>query len=198
MSVTRERYDQGQSWDEYLAGFTIPSIPWKQNFEKLELEPDVKAWLDQRDRPLHILCTTEEWCGDARAYVPAVARIAADYPQLDLKIFLRDKNLDITDQYLKDGEHRAIPVFVVFDENFQEKGHFIERPAAVTEFMAKARAEWAAAHPEFPDADKGLGEMSEETRKAYIAQSRQWNAENGNAWANQTLREVLALADAQA
>ncbi len=195
MTVNRERYDQGMSWEEYLAGFTIPSAPWKKNFDDLVLEPDIRAWLEARDRPVHILCTTEEWCGDARAYVPGVARVAADYPQVQLKIFLRDQNLDITDQYLKDGQHRSIPVFVIFDEAFREKGHFIERPAMVTEFMARAREQFVADHPEFPDADKGLAEMSEETRKAYLARMRQWNADHGNAWANQTLREIFAIAD---
>jgi hypothetical protein len=47
---------------------------------------------------------------------------------VELRVFLRDRNPDITDQFLKHGRYRTIPVFVFFDEAMSELARFIERP----------------------------------------------------------------------
>jgi thiol-disulfide isomerase/thioredoxin len=194
VTVSKERFDSGMTWEQYLDQFKVPNQPWKDNFARQVWSDDIVAYFEQRDRPLHILTTTEDWCGDARAYVPVVARLAADYPQVVNRLFLRDQNLDIQDQYLKDGEHRSIPTFVVFDADFTELGHFIERPASVTQFTAEARQKWAAEHPEFSDALAPFGEMSQETRAAYMQTSRAWAADYGVEWGNQVVRELIAIA----
>jgi len=47
-----------------------------------------------------------------------------------MRIFLRDENPDLMDQFLKEGLYRSIPVFVFFDERMNEVARFIEsRPA---------------------------------------------------------------------
>ena len=92
----------------------------------------------------------EDWCGDVIANVPVLGRIAKDSGKLELRVFLRDQNLDIMEQYLLKGQFRAIPVFVFLDENFNEIGHWIERPAAVTELRERLRREiYYAQHPEY-------------------------------------------------
>ncbi len=44
-----------------------------------------------------------------------------------MRIFLRDANPDLMDQYLKNGLYRSIPVFVFFDEDMNELARFIEQ-----------------------------------------------------------------------
>ena len=61
--------------------------------------------------------------------------------------FLRDQNAELMDQYLNQGQFRSIPVFVIFDQNFNEQGHWIERPALITELSAKLRADLFANDP---------------------------------------------------
>ena len=51
-------------------------------------------------------------------------------PSIETRIFLRDENTDLMDQFLKDGRYRSIPVFVFFDEDMQELARFIERRPA--------------------------------------------------------------------
>lgn len=48
------------------------------------------------------------------------------------------------DQYLYKGEFRSIPVLVFFDDDFNELGHWIERPARVREAMDRPRADLIA------------------------------------------------------
>ena len=66
----------------------------------------------------------EDWCGDVIANLPLLGELAQASGKLNLRVFLRDQNLDIMDQYLKEGKFRSIPVFAFFDQDFsQGSGH---------------------------------------------------------------------------
>ena len=45
------------------------------------------------------LLITETWCGDAANSVPVIAKMAELNPLIDLRIVLRDENLDLMDQF---------------------------------------------------------------------------------------------------
>jgi len=63
------------------------------------------------------------------------------HPRVEMRIFLRDKNPDLMDQYLNQGIYRSIPVFAFFDENMNEVARFLERPPKLTEQLEKAMLE---------------------------------------------------------
>jgi hypothetical protein len=65
------------------------------------------------------LVITEDWCGDSAQNLPAIAKIASLNNNIQLKIVLRDSNLDLMDLYLTDGK-RSIPKLVALDENLNE------------------------------------------------------------------------------
>ncbi len=77
--------------------------------------------------PRNVLVITEDWCGTALSSVPVLARLVAGRPEIEVRVFLRDANLDLMDQYLKDGKYRSIPVIVVFDADMKERGRVLER-----------------------------------------------------------------------
>jgi hypothetical protein len=59
-----------------------------------------------------------------------VARLVERRPDIELRVFLRDDNPDVMDQYLEKGLYRSIPVFAFFDEHMNELARFIEtRPS---------------------------------------------------------------------
>ena len=76
----------------------------------------------------HLLVLSEEWCGDAVNTVPVVAKLAALSPNLELRVLARDENLDLMDAHLT-GTSRSIPVVIVLDEEFNERGWWGPRPA---------------------------------------------------------------------
>ena len=86
-----------------------------------------------RGRKLKVLVITEDWCGDALVGFPALARLVEDAPDVEMRVFLRDANPDVMDQYLKKGIYRTIPVIVFFDEQMNELARFMERQDVVTE-----------------------------------------------------------------
>lgn len=71
---------------------------------------------------------TEPWCGDSAYLLPVIADAADLSDQVVLRILLRDKNLDVMDQYLTDGS-RSIPKLVAFAEDGEELFTWGPRPA---------------------------------------------------------------------
>ena len=56
-----------------------------------------------------------------------------------MRVFLRDRNPDVMDRYLKRGTFRTIPVFVFYDERMNELARFTERQDVVSELHTLAK-----------------------------------------------------------
>jgi hypothetical protein len=78
----------------------------------------------------HLLVLSEDWCGDAVNTVPVVARLAALSPNLELRVLARDENLDLMDAHLT-GTSRSIPVVILLDAEYRERGWWGPRPTAL-------------------------------------------------------------------
>jgi hypothetical protein len=79
-----------------------------------------------RDAQLWMVLT-EPWCGDSAQNLPYIFKIAACNPLIDVRILLRDQNLDIMDAYLTNGT-RGIPKLVAFDLQGRELFRWGPRP----------------------------------------------------------------------
>jgi hypothetical protein len=129
--VTPERFAQGMSFAAYLAQMRTNKERFEKRMADSEITPADREAI--RGRKLKILVITEDWCGDALVGFPALARLVDGEPDVDMRVFLRDENPDVMDQYLKRGLYRTIPVFVFFDERMNELARFMERQDVVTE-----------------------------------------------------------------
>ena len=83
---------------------------------------------------------SEDWCGDSAQTIPYLVKMADLNPNIELRILLRDKNLDIMDLYLTDG-NRAIPKLVAFDYIGNELFTWGPRPYEARQLVNKAKAE---------------------------------------------------------
>ncbi len=194
MSVTRERFEQGMTYDEYKAQMTRNQERFATNEQQLALDPADVAAFKNLPQPLNVLVIAEDWCGDVINNLPILGRIAAESGKLNLRVFLRDQNLDLIDQYLKEGKFRSIPVFVFFDDQFREIGRFIERPASVTERNDHYRQKMYADHPEFGSPDASISELPEEIRTALSEATATWREESrplNNQDVVRSLREIV-------
>jgi len=64
------------------------------------------------------LLITEPWCGDAAHCVPTIVEMAKLNTNIELKIVLRDKSIDLIDKHLSNGG-RSIPKLIAMNENFE-------------------------------------------------------------------------------
>ena len=141
MGITRERFEQGMTYEQYTAQMVDNRELLMEAEHKTKLREEDLQFFSQLPRVVHVLVLTEDWCRPAARSIPVLARLAAKSGRLQLRFFLRDQNLDIMDQYLKDGVHRTIPTFVFFDHDFRELGHWQERPAKIEEMLIKMETE---------------------------------------------------------
>ncbi|MEX2223294.1 MAG: thioredoxin family protein [Candidatus Rokuibacteriota bacterium] len=131
--VTAERFAQGMTFPEYLAQMGANRERFVKRMAEIEIRPEDREAIRALDRKLKVLVITEDWCGDALVGFPGLAKLVADAPGVEMRVFLRDENPDVMDQYLKRGMFRTIPVFVFFDELMNEMARFMERQDVVTE-----------------------------------------------------------------
>lgn len=190
-TITQQRFAQGQTYDAWKAAMTRNREQVEANEQGVTLSPDQLAPF--RRRPLHVVVLAADWCGDVVANLPVLARIAAQAPELDLRIFDRDGNNDLMVQYLNQGQFKSIPVVAFFDASWREVGVFIERPASVTELRARKRREIFAAHPEFGPPDGPVDQLPEDIRARLQAELKKMRDETVG-WANaEVVRELTAI-----
>jgi selT/selW/selH-like putative selenoprotein len=195
MAVTKERFEQGMTYAAYKEQMTRNRERLEENEQTVEFAPEDLAFFAQLPKPLNVLALAEDWCGDVIANLPVLGRLAATTGKLNVRIFLRDQNLDLMDQYLNRGEFRSIPTFVFFDEAFQELGHWIERPARVTEMQAQMRRDLFASDPLFAglELNTPYGEMPEEARDRLRAANAAFREENRALFDQEVVRELRAV-----
>ena len=139
--VTKERFLQGMTFQQYLDQMGTNKEKFMEFLREVKVRPEDREALRKLGKKLNVLVITEDWCGDALYNVPVLGRLVEGNPNVEVRVFLRDKNPDLMDQYLNQGTYRSIPVFAFFDENMKEIARFIERPPKVTEVLEKKMLE---------------------------------------------------------
>ena len=134
--VTPARYEQGLSWQEWMASIDRNEEKFAENYEGFNPDPaDVTAIKGLVGKgATKCLALGEAWCTDVVRGLPVMAKVS-EQAGLDLKIFYRDQNLDIMNEFLKRGEFMSIPVFVFYTKDHRYLGHWIERAEKVKDEM---------------------------------------------------------------
>ena len=128
--VTRERFEQGLTLQQYVDKMSFNRERFVDAIEDATVGPEGARVLERLTGARRVLVISEDWCGTCLAHVPYVAKLIEGRPEIDMRLFPRDANLDLMDQYLKQGRYRSIPVFAFFDEDMNELARFLEtRPS---------------------------------------------------------------------
>jgi thiol-disulfide isomerase/thioredoxin len=124
--VTAERFAQGMTVPQYLAQMRLNRDAFSRLFAEAAVRPEDRAVMGALGRKIRILVITEDWCPDSLRTIPVLAKLVDRLPDVEMRVFRRDENPDLMDQYLKHGQFRAIPVFAVFDEEMNEVARLLE------------------------------------------------------------------------
>ena len=195
MAITAERFAQGMTYDEYKAQMTRNQDRFAANEAAVQLQQDDVTALVELPEQVNVLVLAEDWCGDVINNLPVLGRLAtASEGKLKIRVFLRDQNLDLMNQYLNHGEFQSIPVFAFFDQQFKELGHFIERPAQVTERRERLMAELYAQHPEFGPPDQPISQLPEAVRGEVMGAMMSWREQSVNEDNQAVITEIRTIA----
>jgi hypothetical protein len=185
--ITIDRFQKGKTFQEYMESGIRNRELFERNYNDLQITAEQKAALQELaakpNGPDHMVVIGEDWCPDVYRGLGVAQRIA-ETMNIPLRFFERDQNKDMIQPYLKDGQFESIPVYVIYDKDHREIGHFIERPKLANEQLHLTRDVLGDTSPE--GIARQLGhEPSEEEIAAARATAREKYLEwqQGPTWA---------------
>lgn len=194
MAVTRERFNQGMTYEQAKAQMprNLPNI--EQNEKDLKLsEADLAPW-KALPQSYNVLVLVIDPCPDVYTNLPILDRIARESGKLNVRIFMRDDNKDLMEQFMN-GPYESVPVFAFFDDDFNLQSVFIERPKQVTEHRARLTAKIHESDPAFGPMGTTAGQMAEDVRARYQAAINQMRSETKDFYVSESIRELREIAE---
>lgn len=113
--------------------------------DNIVLNSNLISVLNKNKTQLIFVVLAEGWCGDAGQNLTILEKIENESNQkIELKLLLRDDNLEIMDQYLTNGG-RSIPIVIGLDKNtLKEIFVWGPRPKEAQVLMEKLKTENAS------------------------------------------------------
>lgn len=97
------------------------------------------------------LVITESWCGDAAHVIPVVNKVAQLNKNIDLRLVLRDDNLQLMNAFLTNG-NQAIPKLIALDNDSKEVSFtYGPRPTDATSMVEDYKSKYGTLTPEFKE-----------------------------------------------
>lgn len=130
----------GDNHSDAMLNYTKLNIFRMKRLDKTTRLTEVTlAQIQKENRKITWLVITEAWCGDAAQIIPVLNKLAAENDNINLKMILRDENLEIMDQFLTNGS-RSIPILIVLDsESLEVLNSWGPRPTEVQEMVMEAK-----------------------------------------------------------
>ncbi len=144
-NVFAEGKTTGPNQSEELTHYTGLNIRRMNRLNKTtQIEDALKKVIQNIDRDQLWLVISEGWCGDAAQSLPVIHKMAELNDHIQLKIILRDENLEVMDAYLTNGS-RSIPKLIILDaENLEEIAVWGSRPLAAQQLAADLKRQGMA------------------------------------------------------
>ena len=178
--VTPERFASGLTYAEYIGQIKVNKNWFQQLYDDFQLSPeDVRYFSEvagRPDGPAKMLVLGEDWCPDVYRGMPVMARIA-EASSMEMRVFARDSNMDIMNEFLKEGQWASIPTAVFYTREHGYLCHWIERPAEADREMEEIASQVKADMPDAEDVQ-------------IRAAARPRNQERYPAWQRETVREI--------
>ena len=132
----------------------------------IQLTKETIAKIKDVKEPQTWLVLTEGWCGDAAQNIPVIHKIAAENPNINFKLVLRDENLELMDEFLTNGG-RSIPKLIALNKENEVINTWGPRPTVATQMVADYKAKKGSLDAEFKEDlqvwyNKNKGENTQE------------------------------------
>ncbi|WP_298556524.1 thioredoxin family protein [uncultured Algibacter sp.] len=137
---------------EALANYTKLNDRRMRRWDKtIKISEDLQKKISEFNQKTTWLIITESWCGDAAHVVPAIHKIAELNPNIDLKIVLRDENLELMDMFLTNGGRAIAKVIMIDNETGEVLNTYGPRPSEATSYVNRFKAKHGKLTPEFKE-----------------------------------------------
>lgn len=190
MAISKDTYASGLTAEQYIDLVEANREKFLENIDNAKISDDLKQFFTEN--PVSIAAIAEDWCTDVVHFLPVAIKLAREVDTVDLRIFQRDET-ELINDYLNQGEFKSIPVFVFHDRDWNELGHFIERPAQATNLMAEESSRFQRENSDLEGVTRSYANMPDETRTKVRANAARFRWDNFDAWNGLFFDEVKAI-----
>lgn len=139
----------GSNQSDDLLNYSLLNDKRMKRLDKtIKISETTAAKLKEIKEPQTWLVLTEGWCGDAAQNLPVINKIAEENSNIQLKLVLRDENLELMDEFLTNGG-RSIPKLIALNKNNEVIDSWGPRPVIATKMVADYKAEHGSLDADF-------------------------------------------------
>lgn len=162
--------------EAYIEAAATNQELWRAIQRRAAAPEDLVRRVERLPGEWRLLVLTEDWCGDGINSIPPLAALAEAADNLELRILDRDEHPALMDTHLTNGS-RSIPVVIVLDGAWSERGWWGPRPA---ELQAWVLSEGKGMEPD-----------------ARYREIRRWYARDGGRTTQEEVIDLLERAAAE-
>ena len=130
-----EEKSTGPIQSEELTNYSLLNEARMKRLDKtIEIEDEIIAEFQKIDETQKWLVITESWCGDAAQNLPIIHKLAELNDKIELKLVLRDENLELMDLFLT-NKSRSIPKVIILDNELNVLNTWGPRPSFATKMV---------------------------------------------------------------
>ena len=139
--LLKEQKSTGPNQSEALYNYSLLNDRRMKRLDKTsKLTEETIENVKKINQPQTWLVLTEGWCGDAAQNLPVLSKMAEENENVDLKLVLRDENLELMDAFLTNGG-RSIPKLIALDEDKNVLFTWGPRPSVATKMITDYKEE---------------------------------------------------------
>lgn len=140
IQIANERLENpaDQNEIEYKPYYELGLQRMNRTLKKLVIDEEQVNELKSKNFDGKILIISEAWCGDASATVPALVNFFEGHNEV--KIFLRDSDSSLIEQFLTNGT-QSIPKVIILDKEFKVKNSWGPRPKFGHDLLLKYKVD---------------------------------------------------------
>lgn len=166
----RVTYAQGVPFAEFLASAQRRREEWLTNYARAEaIDATLVARANAVPGRWRLLVVSVDSCSDSVNTVPYIARLVDQLERVELRVVTPDQGRAVMETHRTPDDRAATPTVVLLDEEWQERGCFVERPPKLRDHMEA-----------LPAAERFAGKM-------------EWYRQDAGA---ETVREIVAMLEA--
>lgn len=193
-------FERGLRIDRYISSIAENRDNFRANFVKAigYFTLDDLLFFRGLSAPIRVAVLTDDSIADTVRDIPILARLSVEVRTVDLRLFRRNTDPEVSALLSPPSAPNAAPVTVFYTAEMRPRAALVERLPEMTQMMQARRAEWIAAHPDIPDITGSVDQMSAVTRTRLTQAVTSLSAREQFQWGRAMAVELRSIAERMA
>lgn len=136
MKSEQKFFEESMLMDEYMDTMQTLKEESYAVYDAFHVPEDTRLEVI-RNKKLHILAISEDWCGDAMLNNPIMRKIA-EATAMEMRVAKRDEDTSLIDRHLTNGG-RAIPIYLFLNDANEVVGKWGPRAPELQQYVEEKR-----------------------------------------------------------